>query len=1281
MFSRVSSGKFSPIILFLIWLMLIIQTSPIFAQVKTDKIITKSIKLVLNKVHAWGITRENFHRGRVSELKTPFVHLDEQGRIHLYIYLSSTGESELSKLREYEVDVEIVNEKLAVVQGWVPFDRIEEIASLPMVKKISPPEYGKTRTGEVNTAGDAILKADQLRNLGLDGKGVKIGVISDGANDRATAQASGDLPNNITTFGTCNTRTYDGVNCDYGNSCNEGTAILEIIHDIAPGAELAIAAADTSLEFVQRLDDLVNIFGADIIVDDLGFVDEPFFADGFVSQAIAAVTDKIIYISAAGNSAQHHHEADYVPTTLQGFEVYDFGHANNEAPDGTLDILVEPDSFLVTVLQWNDEFGKSSNDYDLMLLNEDESDLLCPYCISNQFQTGIQDPIEAICYFNDTVNPVRGKLVVERYSGSSKRLEMYMSTSGVTLEEHKVPDGSVFGHPGLPSVLAIGAINASDPGNDDIQLYSSHGPARIDFPGIRTVTKPDLTAVDGVSVTGAGGFPSIFFGTSAAAPHAAGLAALLKQAVPESTPQDIRNDLKNHAVDLGAFGPDNIFGWGRIDGLASAQLADLSISITDFPDPATTGSTFNYKVELANAGPGKATNITIKVNLPTGVTYLDNIPGYDSNCSYTSGVVTCSLDTLDGLPSGYHQINAIKVSAPVNTDSLSTTATVTARQFDPDTSNNQSAVVTQVMKPVLSFIGKKSLDNYGGHDVIMSPDDRHLYLGSENDQRLTLFDRSSTSGGLIFKEVYINGINSVDGLSWPTDLIISPDGSHIYVISKYLNSISAFSRNPNTGQLSFIDMWKEGTDGVYGFNQPESLTITHDGLHVLVVSINNSAISVFSRNPTTGLLNFIQHYIVDDTGLVGVSVSPDGAHVYAVGYTGVSLFTRNPVTGLLTFKEKYTVSPYFSSGVLISPDGAHLYIIGNKEIMIFARDLNTGYLTNIGTSQTVFFDSFLNFAYQGAYIDDFGAFLYVGGFTPTDIGYSYNISTLSVFKRNMTTGKLTLMQVIQNGIGAVNGLAGIRDVTGSKDGKHIYTASFIDQAVGIFQTNSDVFPDMDGDGYSDNVDNCPFIPNSNQLDTDNDGSGNVCDSDDDNDGVADISDIFPLNPNETKDSDNDGMGDNFENTYGFNPLDGADAGQDPDGDGLTNLQEFQTGRNPFLDERKVVPIINTILLEKPPDTDGDGIPDATDTDDDGDGIPDEYELAHGLNPLYAGDAGQDMDGDGLTNLEEYIQGTDINLADTDGDGVDDGIEVAQGRNPLLDERLVIPVINSILLDE
>ncbi len=83
------------------------------------------------------------------------------------------------------------------------------------------------------------------------------------------------------------------------------------------------------------------------------------------------------------------------------------------------------------------------------------------------------------------------------------------------------------------------------------------------------------------------------------------------------------------------------------------------------------------------------------------------------------------------------------------------------------------------------------------------------------------------------------------------------------------------------------------------------------------------------------------------------------------------------------------------------------------------------------------------------------------------------------------------------------------------------------------------------------------------------------------------------------------------------------------------------------------------------DNDLDWIPDSQDPDDDNDGMPDWWEEKYGLNPDYAGDRNQDPDGDGLTNYQEYLNGTNPFKWDTDGDGLSDGYEVHHGLNPLV----------------
>ena len=128
--------------------------------------------------------------------------------------------------------------------------------------------------------------------------------------------------------------------------------------------------------------------------------------------------------------------------------------------------------------------------------------------------------------------------------------------------EYEVPGGSIFGHPGVTRALAVGTTNA---GSNTAAFYSSRGPAQ------RNRAKPDLTGVDGVSVTGAGGFPSTFFGTSAAAPHVAGVAALLMSASRKNTTALVRQAMLNTATDLGSSGRDSTYGFGRVNAEAAIQ--------------------------------------------------------------------------------------------------------------------------------------------------------------------------------------------------------------------------------------------------------------------------------------------------------------------------------------------------------------------------------------------------------------------------------------------------------------------------------------------------------------------------------------------------------------------------------------------------------------------------------------------------------------------------------------------------------------------------------------
>ncbi len=498
------------------------------------------VRAVKEEIEVRGITTKSARAFGVSALSNRLVKVDKDANIHTYVRVRTFSSAERAQLEAYEVKIEIINEEHGIIQAWIPFDRVDEVSQLPFVKLITPPGYAVTWAGSVTTEGDLILNADQVRALGFDGSGVRVGVISDGVDNMATAQASGDLPATVTI------QTYAG-------SGDEGTAMLEIVHDLAPGATLGFCGPLTSAQMVQCVNDLANVdkFGADIIVDDLGFFDQAFFEDYFVAQAVAdVVSGGVFYTSSAGNSALTHYQGDYQDSG-DGFGSHLISAGNNV-------FNVNSIGNVRIFLQWSNQFdGTASDDYDLCLQSEDA--LTC--AASNFTQDGAGDddfPWEGRIFDCSGGCDVQVRLI----SGNPQTLELYVVDNATLDAADQVAADSIFGHPAVPGALAAAAVDHATPST--IEPFSSRGPATILFPGSQIRQKPDLTATDRVSVTGAGGFPSPFVGTSASAPHVAGVAALLMSG--GRTAAAVATSLKQSAVDLGAA---STFGEGRIDAFAA----------------------------------------------------------------------------------------------------------------------------------------------------------------------------------------------------------------------------------------------------------------------------------------------------------------------------------------------------------------------------------------------------------------------------------------------------------------------------------------------------------------------------------------------------------------------------------------------------------------------------------------------------------------------------------------------------------------------------------------
>ena len=235
---------------------------------------------------------------------------------------------------------------------------------------------------------------------------------------------------------------------------------------------------------------------------------------------------------------------------------------------------------------------------------------------------------------------------------------------------------------------------------------------------------------------------------------------------------------------------------------------------------------------------------------------------------------------------------------------------------------------------------------------------------------------------------------------------------------------------------------------------------------------------------------------------------------------------------------------------------------------------------------------------------------------------------------------------------------------------------------------ADVDEDADGDGIANSADNCPTTANTDQLDTDTDGTGDVCDSDDDGDGVLDTADAFPLDANETTDTDGDQIGDNtdtdddndgftdsIEVSCGTDPIDNSSSPTDTDSDGDPDCLDTDDDNDTYLDTQDAFPLDTTEWL----DTDGDQIGDNTDTDDDNDNYLDTDEIACESDPLdsislpldYDQDLSPDCiddndDDDTCLDTEDNFPLNKDLCLDTDADGVDDRFEIDKDNDGVLD---------------
>jgi hypothetical protein len=532
----------------------------------------------------------------------------KEGEVYVYVHLAP--DAQVGTLSPLVSNITDVDESNHLVVAWVKVKNLESLASLNAVKTVRSVVPPVNKTGSVTTEGDVIHKTADVRSTySQAGSGIKVGIISNGVDHRSTSQSTNDLP-------------ADGAGLTVRSNAvggDEGTAMLEIVHDMVPGAGLYFHDQGTNVvAFDDAIDDLVSA-GCNVICDDVGWITQPFFEDGTVASHVASVLsgNDIVYVSSAGNAGITHYQGDYYPITSS--TQHDFSHGSTSTP--YLYIHMSNGANVRVVLEWNDQFGSSGNDYDLSLVRISNGSTVA---MSFSRQNGNDDPLEAFSFTAGATGDYA--IVVNKFSGSAKTLEVYIYPgSGVSLYTNNItPVDAVFGHPAVPGVLAVGAVDEATPSS--IESFSSQGPATIAYPSAVVREKPDITGVDGVKITGAGSFGSYdgtnwrFYGTSAAAPHIAAVVAQLWAQLPDRSGNDIRDMVKATATDLGGTGFDYVYGSGRADALNAfntyvvlpIQLASFTASVVRNSDVEvewkTVSETNNYGFEIYRRRPNTGLN-------------------------------------------------------------------------------------------------------------------------------------------------------------------------------------------------------------------------------------------------------------------------------------------------------------------------------------------------------------------------------------------------------------------------------------------------------------------------------------------------------------------------------------------------------------------------------------------------------------------------------------------------------------------------------------------------
>jgi hypothetical protein len=481
-------------------------------------------------------------------------------------------------------------------EALVPPTALDGLARAAGVSRVRAPFHAVPHG--VESEGVAATSAAAWHAAGAKGAGAKVAIIDLGFADYAVRRAAGELPAGLVAVDYCGGTM--------GAPEPHGTAVAEIVHEMAPEAQLYLICIDTEVD-LKLAADYVKANGITVVNHSVGWYNSsrgdgsggPSTPDAIVADARA---NGVLWVNSAGNAAQEHWGGTFADANANAF--LDWAPA-----DDTNSIFLLAGEEICGFLKW-DSWPTTRNDYDLLLGRQALIGTPNPFVTgslndqSGAFTGGPPlPPTEGFCYVAPTSETYF--FAVDRFSVTGNpRLDFFITISGAM--EHRVSAGSVTEPASSPHAFAAGAICWS---GDGLEPYSSLGPT------IDGRIKPDIAGQAAVTSGIYGLFTACglsgFTGTSASAPHVAGAAALWKGLTPLASSDAIRTGLQADALDLGAAGLDSLFGSGKLRLPTTGPFAETAsgpgavtrttISVGGGVNPLGLPTTYHWEYGTTNA--------------------------------------------------------------------------------------------------------------------------------------------------------------------------------------------------------------------------------------------------------------------------------------------------------------------------------------------------------------------------------------------------------------------------------------------------------------------------------------------------------------------------------------------------------------------------------------------------------------------------------------------------------------------------------------------------------